>query len=150
MRMYIFILLLSIFGQSSAQKVITEKRTIQSILNNHYECQVMIGEVSTIFNPSIRLWGFNPQTYEPRVLNIKERCVSIEYSIEKDNNGSSYKRLLLIPVSLLQVKKFDEDDLVYYEDSWTEKGPRFDRQGGSYKANDMIKEIIGNIKYYSK
>ena len=150
MRRFIIILLLSISIQSFAQKLVADKGAIQSILNNNYECLVMIGEVSTILNPSIRLWGYKPQTYEPNELNINGRCISIEYSIEKDSHGSSYKRLLLIPVSLLQVMKFKEDDIVYYEDSWTGKGPRFDRQGGSYKANEMIKEILGKIKYYTK
>ena len=150
MRRFLIILLLSMSVQSFAQHVVAEKWAIQGVLNKNYECQVTIGEVSTILNPSIRLWGFKPHTYEPNVLNIKGRCVSVEYSIEKDSNGSSYKRLLLIPISLLQVTKFKDKDVVYYEDSWTGKGPRFDRQGGSYKANDMIKEILGYIKYHSK
>ena len=150
MKKYIILLLFSISVQSFAQYVVAEKGAIQGILNKHYECPVMIGKVSTILNPSIRLWGFKPQTYEPNVLNVKGRCISIEYSIEKDRNGSSYKRLLLIPISLLQVTKFKDNDVVYYEDSWTGKGPRFDRQGGCYKANKMIKEILGNIKFYTK
>lgn len=147
-QIYVFLLLLVSFPMF-AQRVVADKNAIQSILDNNYDCKVTIGSVSTTLNPSVRTWGFDPKTYKPYSFRIYGRCISITYSVEKDTNGSSYSRELLIPVSLINVEYFKDDDMVYYEDTWTGDGPRFDTQGGAFKANEMIKIILSKIEYFA-
>lgn len=161
MKCFFIYLFMCVSIQLSAQQVIANKKNIQNILQVDHNCAIKIYEISTWFNPTIRTVGLKPvsyksnfgtryTSYEPNYITINERCITISYYVEKDYSGSSYKRLLLIPTSLLKKKNFKEEDRVYYEDSWAGKGPHFDRQGGSYKADKTIKNIISNLKYSSK
>lgn len=140
-KIVISILLLLSFLQLYAQRVDIDELAILSILRKEHKCQVSISEVSTLLSPSVRTFN------SFKSLNINNQCVAIHYFVEHDSNGSSYNRLLLIPISLLKKSHFEKNDKVYYEDRWAGKGPHFDVQGGTYKANEVIRKLITYIKY---
>lgn len=122
----------------TAQKIYGDKIKLQNVLQMSHECNVEVESINEhlISKPSVRVFGVNSQNL---VCNLP--CIEISYIVEKDNNGSKYRRILYIPVDFLNRTSFTDDDFCYYEDRWM-GGPRFDTQGGRFHPNATIKKIL--------
>jgi hypothetical protein len=140
-RLLLVILFATIYPSiSSAQNIRYSIDSLSLVLNKEHKCKIEIRDTGDKNGVTITTWGYS------RPLVYGGKCLYIKYSIECDASGSSFYRELYIPYTLINKKKIEKGDIVYYQDRWGGKGTHFDPQGGCFEANGTIKEIIKCIQ----
>ena len=123
----------------SAQKVAANKSMIQKVLQTQYDCNIIVEDISDYLQaPYVRCFGGG-------YMSSDLPSVVITFVVEKDSNGSKYRRILYIPANLKNKESFSDEDFCFFEDHWKE-GPHFDTQGGKYPATTVTKQILEHIK----
>lgn len=145
LRLLLIILFATFYSPISAQSIRFNMDSLRHVLNAEHKCKIEIKQTCDKDGVTIITWAYR-QGYTKDALSYNGKCIYIEYYIENDSHGSSFYRELYIPYTLINKKRFEKSDVVYYQDRWGGKGCRFDSQGGSYEANNTIKEIIKCIR----
>lgn len=140
-RYILIIIFVTLCSSINAQSVKLNKDMLCQVLKKEHKCKVVVKDICDKDGVTIITWAYR-QGYTSNPLSYNGKCLYIEYFIEHDSYGSSFYRELYIPYSIVNKKKLEKSDVVYYQDRWGGKGIRFDSQGGSIEANNIIKGII--------